>query len=690
MKTPSYLAVWIILVLAWTSAAAQSSSEEKELALVYGDTSTISIATGNEQSIRTAPSVASVITAQDIKDMGAIDLDQALESVPGLHVSKSHIASKPIYSFRGIETLENPEVLMLVNGIPITNVFQGDRSQIWGGMPLEDVERIEVIRGPGSALYGADAFAGVINIITKTAQDIHGTKFGVRAGSYNSRDIWMLHGGKLGSTDAAFYFRVGDTNGQRGIIPKDAVSASGPINEQRRAVDARADISKDAWRFRAAYQQRKIGSGAGLAGALDPGARLSENRLYLDLDYDQVNWAPDWDLSGVVGYYNIRQHQADPYFTLFPPGAIPGFPNGMIGNPGHAEQHTHASVSALYSGFEQHQVRIGAGLRRDDLYRATESKNFNQAFAPICNPLNPTNPNPVLPCTPVVVNATGNPGLVYLMPHSRNLAYAFVQDEWSFSQDWTLTAGVRHDRYSDFGGTTNPRIALVWDAAYNVVVKAMHGEAFRAPTFVEQYAINNPVQSGTPTIKPETIKTDELAFSWQATNDLQTSLNFFRYHIHNIIKLVGATMQNSGGQTGRGLELEAAYNATDSLKLTGNFSLQHSRDAATGQDAGMAPHREVYGRADWRFAPHWQLGTTVDYVASRAREPNDPRPPVPDYTMVNLNLRREKIANGWEVRGMVYNLFNRSAWEPTFKSSNIPSDLPLPGRTLFIQIQRNM
>jgi iron complex outermembrane receptor protein len=276
------------------------------------------------------------------------------------------------------------------------------------------------------------------------------------------------------------------------------------------------------------------------------------------------------------------------------------------------------------------------------------------------------------------------------MPHTRNLTYAFVQDEWSFAQDWTLTAGVRHDRYSDFGGTTNPRIALVWDAAYNVVVKAMHGKAFRAPTFVEQYAINNPVQSGTPTIKPETIKTDELAFSWQATNDLQTSLSFFRYRIHNIIKLVGATMQNSGDQNGRGLELEATYNATDSLRLTGNFSLQHSRDLATGQDTGMAPHRQVFGRADWRFAPLWQLGTTVDYVASRAREPGDTRAPVPDYTMVNLNLRREKIADGWEVSGMVYNLFNRSAWEPTFKSSGIPSDLPLPGRTYYIQVQRDM
>lgn len=160
--------------------------------------------------------------------------------------------------------------------------------------------------------------------------------------------------------------------------------------------------------------------------------------------------------------------------------------------------------------------------------------------------------------------------------------------------------------------------------------------------------------------------------------------------MRNIILPVGNVYQNSGGQTGRGLEFEAILDATDSLRLTGNFSLQHSRDASTGQDAGLAPHRRVFGRADWRFAPLWQLGTTVDYVASRAREPGDTRAPVPDYTMVNMVLRRKKIADGWELSGMVYNLFNRAAWEPTFLSSGIPSDLPLPGRAYYVQLQHGM
>src|SRR5450830_1519343 len=92
------------LAYTWIGTAAAQTTEEEDLALAYGDKSTISIATGSPQPITRAPAVATVITARDFAAMGATDLDQALESVPGLHVSMLNIASKPIYSFRGIFT----------------------------------------------------------------------------------------------------------------------------------------------------------------------------------------------------------------------------------------------------------------------------------------------------------------------------------------------------------------------------------------------------------------------------------------------------------------------------------------------------------------------------------------------------------------------------------------------------------
>ena len=153
------------------SAFAADESEEEALALVYGDKASVSIATGGKQAISKAPSVATVITAEDIKAMGATDLDQVMETVPGVHVSRTNNYASS-YQIRGIVgNPSNPQVLMLQNGISMTTLYRGDKGGNWGGLPLENVARIEIIRGPGSALYGADAFSGVITLITKTAKN---------------------------------------------------------------------------------------------------------------------------------------------------------------------------------------------------------------------------------------------------------------------------------------------------------------------------------------------------------------------------------------------------------------------------------------------------------------------------------------------------------------------------------------
>ena len=194
---------------------------------------------------------------------------------------------------------------------------------------------------------------------------------------------------------------------------------------------------------------------------------------------------------------------------------------------------------------------------------------------------------------------------------------------------------------------------------------------------------------GNPNLKPETITTDELAFSWQPVAKLQNNLNFFRYRMRNII-LPATPYQNAGDQVGRGLELESTLDATSDLRLTGNYSLQHSIDQASGQDAGMAPHRRLFVRADWRFAPLWQVSTKANYVADRMREPGDTRAKIPDYTLVDLTLRRESFAGNWDMRAMVTNLFDRDAREPTFQSVAMPSDLPLPGRAFYLQFEHKL
>lgn len=676
------------LAVAWAGTCAGQGDEEDDLALAYGDKSFVSIASGIRQPIARAPSVATVVTAEDIEAIGAADLDEVLETVPGLHVSRSPIGYNPIYTIRGIHTQYNPQVLMLVNGVPITGVFVGNRSQIWGGMPVENIARIEVIRGPGSALYGADAFSGVINIITKAAADINGTQIGLRAGSFRSRDAWVQHGGTWGGFDTAVYLRVGTIDGQRQIIDADALSrtpfpslAPGPANLGRDAIDGRIDLSRDKWRLRAGYQQRdNVETGAGVASALDSQGSNFGERVSADLTWQDTNFAPDLDVTAQASYLHITE-QSD--LTLYPPG-FPGFPDGVIGNPDKWERHLRFNLSAAYAGFQSHKLRFGAGTQDDDLYRTKETKNFT--LVPVPGGFFPA------PLGSVVDVSDSTP---FLRPHSRRVNHVYVQDEWAFTKDWYLTAGVRRDQYSDFGGTTNPRVALVWETAYNLTSKLLYGRAFRPPAFAELYNINNPVALGNPNLKPETNESVELAFAWQPASSLQANLNLFRYRMKDILRFVqnpdaSFTAQNAGRQNGQGLEVELVWEASRSLRLSGNYAQQRSIDEVTNQDAGNAPRHHVYARADWRFMPGWTLNTQVNYVADRKREPSDIRPVIPDYHTVDLTLRKQKWKNDWDFAFTVRNLFDADAREPSPAPGLIPNDLPLAPREWRFELRHQL
>ena len=178
---------------------------------VYRTDRLLLTATGSLKPVHLAPSVASVITAEDIEKLGATTLDEVLETVPGLHITPSFAHLDSIYSIRGIHTSLNPQVLVLMNGIPFTKLYNGSRPAGFR-LPVSMIARIEVVRGPGSALHGADAFAGTINIITKDRFEVDGMHTGMRLSSFDGLDVWAQHGGQYKGWDVAIgleYWRGG-------------------------------------------------------------------------------------------------------------------------------------------------------------------------------------------------------------------------------------------------------------------------------------------------------------------------------------------------------------------------------------------------------------------------------------------------------------------------------------------------
>jgi outer membrane receptor for ferrienterochelin and colicins len=685
----------LAVALAWPAHAAELS-EEDELAMAFGDKSFVSIATGSRVPLARAPSVATVITAEDILASGATDLDELLETVPGLHVARSTLGFTPMYTIRGIRgTITNPQVLMLVNGMPLTQVYAGDRGINWGGQPVENIARIEVIRGPGSALYGADAYAGVINIITKSAAEIGGTRLGGYAGSFDTTAGWVLHGGRHAGLDVAAYLAYRQTEGARPTVEADAQTgldaifvplgappaslAPGAPNYAHKILAGALDLHWDAWRLRTSYKHAwGLGSGTGVAQALDPHGRSSSERIDLDLGWHpQQAIQPGWDLSARA---NLAHYNEISHLFLFPAGTNLGlgtFEDGMIGAPSKWERHLRLEATAVYTGLAGHRIRLGAGYTLQDMYKLRETKNFNPDFSPIG--------------TGSLEDETDVTDTVpFTTPHTRRVLHAYLQDEWSLAPDLSLTAGLRHDRYSDFGGTTHPRLALAWEAAYDITAKLMVGSAFRAPSFTELYVINNPAAIGNPALKPETLQSLEAAVSWQAAAHARLGLNLYRFRQKDIIRTDPATItfMNQGEQDGRGLEIEAQWEPSRALRLAAGFGHQRTTDADTSRDAGLAPRQHANLRADWRLAPGWRAHTQVNWVADRQREAPDTRRPIADYTTVDLNLRAEPAGMPWALALTVRNLFDADAREPSIHGVpfvSLPYDIPLPGRAVYLQ-----
>ena len=624
--------------------------------------------------------------------MGAKDIEQALESVAGLHVSRRSSAYNPVFLMRGIHSDFNTQVLMLINGIPITNVFTGDRGLVWGGMPIENISRIEVIRGPGSAVYGADAFAGTINIITKTADEIDGLETGLSAGSFDTQRAWALYGGEVNGWNVAFSMEMLDTKGHDekisadlqtifdGILaPAPSVSlAPGGVNTGKKSIETRIDLSKDKWRLRMGFQGRyDVETGAGVNQALDPFGKADSERFNLDLTYHNPNFSENWDVQGTLSYFDTSFETKG--INLLPSGAFGGlFPAGLIGSPDVYERHYRYDMSAFFTGFDNHDLRVGAGVHYIDQYRIEETKNFT------------ANPLPAPP-TPTALGKVSGAAL-FNREEERTVSYLSIQDEWGFATDWSLTTGLRYDRYSDFGSTVNPRLAMVWDTTYNLTSKFLYGRAFRAPSFAEQFNMNNPVAVGNDNLDPEVIDTYEIAFDYNHSADLKGGLNLFYYDMQDIIRFTPVA-QNAGDQTGYGLELEFEWQLARDTLLAGNYAWQRAEDKATNDDAGHAPEKQLYLNLEHNITENSSISSQLNHVMDRKRVAGDTRDDVDDYTTLDVTFKRSRWLGGFDFALTVHNLTDEEVLEPSLYDSlqgfaAIPGDLPQAGRSFTAEIRK--
>ncbi|HEU5336165.1 MAG TPA: TonB-dependent receptor, partial [Terriglobales bacterium] len=426
------------------------------------------------QTAETAPSLVTVVTADQIRKYGYRTLADILRSVGGFYVT-----SDRNYSYVGVRGFARPgdyntRILLLVDGHRLNDSVYG--SSFVGFDALLDVdliERVEIIRGPTSSLYGTNAFLAVVNVIPKTSQQIQGVELSTFLGSFGSYQGRATYGQTAAGIEMLVSATYYTSSGQSLFFPE----YSNPTTNNgvaRNADDERArnfygQIGFGKFFLRGAAVSREKGIPTGAFGTVfnNPSTRTFDNFRSFDAQY-HAPIARGWELS-LRGSYDLYSYDGRYLWS------DPTLPDPILNADGCRGEWWGAEAS-IYHQFPAHN-KVTAGLEVRDDFRQDQ---FSYDVQPYWS---------------------------YLDDKRKSwMAALYVQDEITLSPKIVLNLGFRHDRYSTFGGTTNPRAALIYQPGRGATLKFLYGTAFRAPSAYELYYRSFIIKNN-PRLVPETIRT---------------------------------------------------------------------------------------------------------------------------------------------------------------------------------------
>jgi len=618
-------------------------------------------ASKHDQDTVDAPSSVSIVTADDIKKSGYRTLTEILNGVRGFYTT-----SDRSYSYIGVRGFSRPgdyggRTLITIDGHRMNDALYG---QAFNGtefvLDVDLIDRVEVIRGPGSSLYGNNAFFCVINVITRRGRDFKGAEASGTYASYDTatgrlsygnrfkNDVEMVVSGDYFHSDGhdrLFYPEFSDVN--QGFADHVDSSHGG---------SAFGSISYRDFSLEGGFVQRaKMVPTAAYGAAFDdPRNSVLDERAFADLKF-QHEFEQDWQLSTRL-YYDHYRYDGD---TPIPEYAYadPHYPGQITLNYDRDQQESLGGETQVTKAlFEDNRLTSGVEYRHDF---KLDQQNFD--LAP--------------PVSFVHANLTADTVGVY------------VQDEYRLFHDLLLNAGARYDYFSSFGDTLNPRAAIIYKPWTDSTFKAIYGRAFRAPNAYEMY-FEAPGYSSNQQLQSETIQSYELVYEQKLTAGARMTASLFYNDIHNLIDSgtngSGAyVFGNLSDATSRGGELEFDGRWAKGWHARLGYTYADARDAATGQRLSNSPEHVAKLNLT---APLWreQVFLNVEVLGLSARQTVQSAE-VGGYSLVNVTLFSREIIKGLEASAGIYNLFDQHYSDPVsseFQQAAIRQD----GRTFRLKL----
>jgi len=551
----------------------------------------ISISSRRPEKTFKAQGIVNIISADEIKRYGGNNLFDVLSRLPNVAIIKG----VPLFlsnfglNFRG-QTLKATDAhnLILINGRPARESQFGSWTQaFYNNIPLETIHHIEVIRGPGSVLYGTNAFSSVINIVTKPAGDKAEKIVSVGYGSFNTRNTQMSYRQNYKDLEISTGLKLEKSDGWDFAV-NDATSTFYKDNLGYDQYGAIANLNYKNWRLNTVLSKTKIDTFGVFPVA--PFGSHKQQRNFIDLGY-QHPLNDRWKVEANITYNGLRNYALDGSNTVADNNNF----NDML-------------YETALSGHLTENLNFLAGINYAD----------NKGS----------------------LKAGGG-------EYRRYTTGTYFQFDHSPSDKLNLVYGLQINKVEDLDYDFSPRIGAVYQFTSNVGAKLHYGEAFRSASASETN-LQIPGVIGNPDLEPEKIKTFDGQLFYK-TNSLFAAATYYHSDVKNVI-FVGAnpdvaspfpfTFLNGTALTYDGIELEGEWRPYPNWEFKGSSSYQWGKDKKTGdRDVTLTPHFMLKAGFSYHADNGLTLSAFDQYYGDTIKSvPFSTSPPISNPRAGNYNI----------------------------------------------------
>ncbi len=606
--------------------------------LMFQNIDAVYSASKYDQKTARAPAKVSIITAEEIKRFGYRTLNDILSSLPGFYTTYDRN-----YGYIGVRGFSPPgdyntKILILLDGHRLNeNIYDSTIVERGFIVDTDLIERVEIVRGPGSSLYGSSAFFGVVNVITRSGRSMQGVELSASVASQESYHGRLSYGKRFTNgmellLSGTYY----DSEGNSSLYYAEYDAPDTNNGVAYKADDSQFEnlfgkISFKDFTLTGAYTGIEKGVPTGSYDTFfnDSRTRTWENEAFLDLKYQRV-------LSRTLEFvgrfsYNWYWYDGDYVYDYGPPPDIVVNKDEAVGDWMNAE------VFFTWDIHPKHRLLTG-GEYRDSVNQTQKNYDIYGDYVD----------------SKADIDSWG----------------LFLQDEFNATDSLVFYLGARYDDSTNIDGEINPRFAVVYEPRHSTVFKFIYGKAFRAPNPYELfYEDDGETQKINPNgVQPETIASYELVGEFELNRNLRLSTSLFYNDLEDLIVLTEDPLdellffENLGTAEAKGVEIELYGRWESGWDFSMNYTYQKAEDGQ-GNWLPNSPEQMVKMNVMYPLLAQDLLSGAleVQYISGSLTYAGNK---VDEAIVTNLFFTSDSILNNLTVLAGIYNLFDEKYSHP--------------------------